>query len=132
MRFQAREQACEIREDGTLAFTWSGIVDPADVSALFHQLRERLAGPKRNVLWDMTGLQLLPGETRRRLLDELLELRPTATAVVASEFFVRVPVTMLLEVVATEIAPKPEYGFFETESEATAWLSDRAREVVAP
>lgn len=129
MRFQSREQVCEVLADETLVFTWVGILGPADVASLFDEVRTHFPRWAGRILWDMSNTQLLPGETRQLLLARLVQMPPTATAVVTSEFFVRVPVTMLLEVVATEVAAKPPYRFFDTSEDAMSWLTGRTSEV---
>ncbi|AKU95551.1 hypothetical protein AKJ09_02215 [Labilithrix luteola] len=123
MRLHSRDQTCALSPGGPLTFTWSGIIDPSDVTALFRDVRRHLDGWDGRLLWDMTSTQLIPGDTRRLFLDELVKLPLAATAIVTSEFFVRVPVTMLFEVVATEAARSPSYRFFDSVADASAWLA---------
>lgn len=128
MRLHSRDQTCELSPGTHLSFTWSGIIDPSDVASLFRDVREHLGDWDGKLLWDMSKTQLIPGETRHLLLKELVALPIAATAVVTSEFFVRVPVTMLLEVVATEAVRNPSYRFFESVADASSWLASLKHE----
>ncbi len=98
-----------------------------DVSNLFAQVRERWSGEDARLLWDMSRAQLIPGKTRQRLLDELLRLPLSATAVISTSIYVRIPVTMVLEVAAIEVATRPPYRFFEEGEPAQSWLASGAR-----
>lgn len=128
MLLSSGQQACDVAPGEPLRFTWSGVVRPEDVSGLFAQIRERWSGDDARVLWDMSKTQLIPGETRQRLLDELLRVPLSATAVITSSIYVRIPVTMVLEVAATEVVAKPPYRFFEEARTALAWLGSGSRD----
>lgn len=123
MRLDSRQQSCEVLRNDTLFFIWRAIIDPLDVTSLFSQAREHWEQwPSVALLWDMTGAQLLPGDARRRLLDELCKLRLAATAVITRELALRVPVTMVLEVARIASPSRPPYRFFDRRAPAAEWL----------
>lgn len=124
VRFEAHEQSCELLEDEVLQFSWNRIIGSQDaVSLLTDVQRHCTTWPRMFWLWDMSGTHLVPGDTRRALLDHSVKLPVLGISVVTTEFLVRVPVRMLLEVVALERNPKPSIRFFENRGEALTWLT---------
>lgn len=123
MRFQSGDQTCAVVGDDVLRFVWTGILDDADVSALFEQVRRHCASWSRVfMIWNMDRAQLVPRAARRGLFEHMIRLPLVATAVVTRDMAIRIPVTMLLEVVAIDVPNRPAYRFFDDEAEVAAWI----------
>lgn len=122
MAFREGDQSVEILESGIVAFRLCGLVDATSTRALFDHVRAERADAPSLVLLDVAHADVFFGVTRHVLLDSLIALAPRAIAAVTAAFLVRVPLAMVLEVVAIEAADRPPYRFFSTEPEASVWL----------
>lgn len=123
MLLQSRDQTCAVVGDDVLRFAWTGILDGADVSDLFERIHRHVAEWSRVFLiWNMERAQLVPRAARRGLLEHMIRLPLVATAVVTQDMAIRIPVTMLLEVVAIDAKSRPAYRFFADEADAAAWI----------
>lgn len=123
MLFRSRDQTCAVVGDNVLRFVWTGILDGADVSDLFERVRrDGPEWPRVSLIWNMERAQLIPRAARRELLDQMIRLPIVATAVVTNDMAIRIPITMLLEVVMVDSKSRPAYRFFDDEAKAATWI----------
>ncbi len=117
-------QRAELRSGEILVLHLSGVLKSDDLRGLLERVRSRITGVSAlDVLFDMSALQMLPGDTRRRLTDEIRALPLRAAAFVGGDFALRIIGTVVMRMLDAERAEPRPVRFFDDEGEALAWFA---------
>ncbi|MEP7120132.1 MAG: STAS domain-containing protein [Byssovorax sp.] len=116
----------ELQGRELLVLRLTGVLRPDDLSGLLARVRPSIADRSTiDMLFDMRDLHMLPGDTRRRLADEIRGLPLRAAAFVGGDFSLRVIGTIVMRMLDVERAERRPVRFFDDEAEALRWLADR-------
>jgi rsbT co-antagonist protein RsbR len=115
----------EIQGPELLVLRLAGVLRPEDLGGLLEKVRPLIAGlTALDVLFDMRALHMLPGDTRRRLTDEIRALPLRAAAFVGGDFALRIIGTIVMRMLDVERPEPRPVRFFGDEAEALRWLAE--------
>lgn len=117
----------ELQGSELLLLRLTGVLRSDDLGGLLARVRPAIADRSAiDVIFDMRALHMLPGDTRRRLADEIRELPLRAVAFVGGDFSLRVIGTIVMRMLDVDRGERRPVRFFDDEAEARRWLADRS------